>query len=257
MTISASAQGSRKGLIFSSIVFCLLAMPTRAGAQVARKEYQYRDMTWFGYFNQSRLTNRSGVWVDLHLRLDDHFIRSTHAFLARMAYIYFVNDRTRISAGYAYQDQPQHTGSPQVLEHRPWQQIQWFEKKPRFVMMQWVRLEQRFRKTADEIDYNFTNHRIRYNMAFTIPLIQKEVKPRTPFLFVNNEVFINMGKNIVHNYFDQNRFFAGAGYQFSTHLNAHIGYMNVFQQLPAGNRYISTDAIRLFVFHSLDFRKPE
>lgn len=220
------------------------------------KNIETREMGWIGYFNQSRFTNRSGLWTDVHLRLNDNFVSETHAILARVAYIYFVTDRTRISAGYAYQHQPGHEGDPNVLEHRPWQQIQWFEKKNWFAMMQWIRLEQRFRSTGED-GFEFSNHRIRYNIALTIPLTQKEIKPKTAFLFTNNEVFINFGENVVNNYFDQNRFFMGLGYQFTSHLNAQLGYMNVFQQLPAGDHYVNSHAIRLFVFHSLDLRKTE
>jgi hypothetical protein len=130
------------------------------------------------------------------------------------------------------------------------------EKKNRFNMMQWIRLEQRFRKAGDS-DYEFYSHRVRYNMSFNIPITRKEIAPKTPFIFTNNEVFINFGKNIVNNYFDQNRFFVGLGYQFTAHFNAQLGYMNVFQQQPAGNKYINTDAIRLFVFHNLDLRHKD
>ena len=38
---------------------------------------------------------------------------------------------------------------------------------------------------------------------------------------------------------------------------ALVGYMNVYQQEASGNNYFSTHAIRLFVFHSLDFRHKE
>lgn len=70
--------------------------------------------------------------------------------------------------------------------------------------------------------------------------------PKTAFLFFNNEVHINAGKEIVNNYFDQNRLFIGLAYQFSAHLNAHLGYMNVFQQLPEGNKHVKTDAYTPF-----------
>jgi hypothetical protein len=122
--------------------------------------------------------------------------------------------------------------------------------------MQWIRVEQRYRKVGDA-DFSFLSHRIRYNLALTVPLARKEVAPKTLFLSTNNEVFLNLGKKIVNNYFDQNRFFVGLGYQFTSHLNAQLGYMNVFQQLPAGNKYVNTDAIRLFIFHNLDLRKKE
>ena len=220
------------------------------------KDIEQRNMTWLGYFNQTRFTQNSGMWIDLHLRLNENFIQETHALLTRFGYIYYLSDKTRLAVGYAYQDQPGHHGAADVREHRPWQQIQWLEKKNWFNMMQWFRLEQRYRKVG-ESDFHFNNPRARYNISVTIPITRKEVLPHTPFLFFSNELFINFGKHVVYNYFDQNRFFAGVGYQFTSHLNAHVGYMNVFQQLPAGNKYVNTDAVRLFVFHNLDFRNHD
>jgi hypothetical protein len=150
--------------------------------------------------------------------------------------------------------------SPDIPEHRLWQQIQWFEKKSWLTMMQWVRLEERFRRKVDQgeltSEYNF-NYRVRYAMAFTIPLKGKTVTPGTPFVFVNNEVMVSFGSEVVNNYFDQNRFFVGVGYQFTQQLNAQIGYLNVFQQLPPYATFRHIDALRLFVFHNLDFRNND
>jgi hypothetical protein len=242
---------------FNFILIAGLLLLTSQHANSQEKSTEQRDMTWLGYFNQTRFTEKSGIWVDLHLRLNDNFVNEVHATLARVGYVYYLSDKARLAVGYAYQNQPGHHGAATVLEHRPWQQIQWMEKKSWFNMTQWIRFEQRFRKTADEPSYDFNNYRIRYNLAVTIPLTRKEIAPKTPFFFTNNEVFINLGKNVVNNYFDQNRFFVGFGYQFTSHLNAQLGYMNVFQQLPAGNKYVNTDAVRLFVFHSLDLRNKE
>jgi len=126
--------------------------------------------------------------------------------------------------------------------------------------MQWFRVEQRFRRKSangELIDgYNF-NWRFRYNVAITFPLRGNVVQAKTPFLFFNDEIHINAGKEIVNNYFDQNRLFVGLGYQFTSHLNAQLGYMYVFQQLAAGNKYAHINAIRFFVFHNLDFRKDD
>lgn len=225
------------------------------GVVAQDKVTEHREMTWLGYFNQTRFANRSGVWADVHLRLNDNFLNETHAILGRIGYIHYFTDRTRLVVGYAYQEQPGHFGRATQIEHRPWQQIQWMEKKRWFNMLQWIRLEQRFRKTSQENEFQFSNHRIRYNLALTIPVNRKEVGDNTFFVFMNDEVFVNFGKQVVNNYFDQNRFFLGVGYHFTSHLNAQVGYMNVFQQLPAGNRYVSSDAIRLFVFHNIDFRR--
>jgi hypothetical protein len=183
-----------------------------------------------------------------------------HSTIGMAGYLYYLSETARLSAGYMYINQFGHHGAPNIPEHRPWQQIQWFEKKSWFTMMQWIRLEERFREKVEEGqltgDYAF-NYRVRYNLSFTIPITQKQVVPKTPFVFMNNEVFINAGKEIINNYFDQNRAFIGLGYQFTAHLNAHLGYLYVFQQLPSGNEYIHTHSIRFFVFHTLDFRKKD
>ncbi len=224
------------------------------------KDSDTQEQLWVGYFNQTRFTDKSGMWVDLHLRFTGNFIDNLGLAIARAGYTYYLSDQVKLTAGYAYAPRFSTTGGPTVPEHRPWQQIQWIEKKSWFTLMQWVRLEERFREkvSAGELtgDYSF-NYRIRYNMAFTIPLKGKQVVAKTPFLFANNEVMINFGKQIVYNYFDQNRAFVGFGYQFTSHLNAQLGYMYVFQQLPDGNKYLNINAIRLFVFHNLDLRKKD
>ena len=102
--------------------------------------------------------------------------------------------------------------------------------------------------------YNYV-FRVRYNFSFFIPLKGKEITPKIPFAVIMNEVFLNFGDRVVYNTFDQNRFFVGIGYPFSSHLNAQLGYMNVYQQEASGNNYYSTHAIRLFFFHSMDLRK--
>ena len=91
------------------------------------------------YLNQTRLTNRSGVWTDLNLRLTDHFTRSKSQSIIRLGYPYYVSDAVRLTAGYAYALAYGQQGAPDAPEHRPWQQIQWYEKKKGFSLMQWLR----------------------------------------------------------------------------------------------------------------------
>jgi hypothetical protein len=233
----------------------LLFMSLSSKAQ--DKEIEQREQTWLGYFNQTRFTNRSGVWFDAHLRHTDKYVKRTSLVIGRIGYVYFVTDQTRITFGYSFANHYGYGGSPDYPEHRPWQQIQWFEKKKGFNLMQWLRVEQRFRKRIEDNelmnDYNF-NWRLRYNFAVSIPLTGQQIIPQTPFVFINNEVHINAGSEISVNYFDQNRFFTGIGYQFSPHVQAHLGYMNVFQQLSTSGKFVNIHAIRLFVFHNIDFR---
>ena len=127
--------------------------------------------------------------------------------------------------------------------------------------MQTVRLEERFRRKLlndNELGegYNY-NPRIRYAFALFLPLTEKGLGPGSLQFLLNNEVMINFGKNIVYNHFDQNRFFAGLAYQFNPHAQLQAGYLNVFQQLPAGNQFNKLHAIRLFYFHNFDLRNKQ
>lgn len=223
------------------------------------KEILYRDQTWLGYFNQTRLSTKWGLWTDLHLRFTDNYIDRLGLSILRVAPMYYLNDQTRLTAGYAYITAYNTDDIPNLHEHRLWQQIQWFDKKKGFSMMQYFRVEERFRQTvtAGELNEDYTySWRFRYNFSVTIPLKNKEVAPKTPFLFLNDEIHVNAGKSITNNYFDQNRLFVGLGYQFTAHLNAQLGYLFVFQQ-AAPHTFVHTDAIRFFVFHNLDFRHQE
>ena len=225
---------------------------------LAQKDIEVRQQAWFGYFNQTRFTERSGLWVDLQPRLNDG-VSEMAVIIARLGYTYFVADQLRVTAGYGYithfalDDE-----MPDVPEHRPWQQIQWFDKKKGVSLAQYFRVEERLVRQVSEgelsDDYRFT-WRFRYNFFIGFPLKGPAIEPKTPFLFLNDELLISAGKNVVNNYFDQNRLFSGMGYQFTAGLNAQLGYLFVFQQLPPGNAYIHVNGIRLSVFHNLDLRK--
>jgi hypothetical protein len=224
------------------------------------KEITERQQFWLGYFNQMRFSKRWGMWTDLHFRTNNFMSQTFQAFY-RGGLSYYLKDNLRLMAGYAYVHHFPSDGSGVAYpEHRPWQQIWWNQKYNGYTTLQWLRFEQRYNRIVQDgqltKDYRF-NHRIRYNFALFIPLTAKELKPKTPFIALQDEVFINMGKEIKYNYFDQNRFFVGLGYQIDTHLNCQIGYMNVFQQRTSGNQFFDTHTLRFFVFHNLDLRKKE
>jgi hypothetical protein len=125
--------------------------------------------------------------------------------------------------------------------------------------MQWVRLDERFRrkiKSNDELaeGYNY-NWKARYNLFLMAPLSKNAFAPKTLSFVANDEVHINFGKQVIYNYFDQNRFFLGFAYHINKHDNIQFGYMNMFQQLAAGNQYRNINAARVFYFHNLDLRK--
>jgi hypothetical protein len=245
-----------KRIYFSFIVFIFSEETV-----FSQKQTTSINQVWLGYFNQSRWSNKWGTWTDLHLRTKEDFFSNFSQSIIRVGGTYYLNDNTKLTAGYAYVsiypgDNHKNITQP---EHRPWQQVQWHTNYSRIRLMQWFRLEERFRhkiKNDDELadGYNF-NYRVRYNFYLAASLARKPFTPNSLSFVLNNELHVNFGKEITYNCFDQNRFFVGFAYHTSKTDNLQFGYMNLFQQLPAGNQYKSIHAARLFYFHNLDFRK--
>lgn len=241
------------------ISICLLMISCAADAQT--KTTAEEEQLWLGYFNQTRLSKRWGIWTDVHFRTKENVFGGLSQFIVRPGLTYYLTDDAKFTAAYAFINHfpaENHKNISQP-EHRLWQQFQWHTKYPKVKLMQWFRLEERFRrkiKNDNELADGYTfNWRLRYNILSQFPLSKKRFQSGTFSFVASNEVFVNFGKQITYNYFDQNRFFTGFHYHVNKHDNLQFGYMNVFQQLAAGNRYRSVHAVRLFYFHNLNFYK--
>ena len=239
----------------------LLVLSLLPCCAMAQKTVDTDEQTWFGAFSQIRLSNRWGLWFDAHLRLRDQYVNTLGQAIVRPGLIFYLYDDVRLTAAYAYVHQFPADGHANIgrPEHRPWQQVQWFNRFPKLRFTNAIRLEERFRRklgTDDKLgDGYLFNYRIRLSTAAFVPLTRKNFDPGGLQLVLNNELMVNFGDEIVYNYFDQNRFFAGLAYQISPHAQVHGGYMNLYQQLPAGNAFRNQHTIRFFYFHNFDLRK--
>ncbi len=231
-----------------------------SGAASAQKLIIEDEQAWVAVLNQTRLSNRWGLWFDAHLRYRDGFVQKPSVCIARLGPTWYLNNDVRFTAAYAFVNFFPDGAHPTVSrpEHRPWQQVQWFTPIEKARLMQWVRLEERFRrklnqdgKLAEGYDFNW---RIRLNALLAVPLTKKGLGPGGLQGVLNNELFVNFGKEIRTNYFDQNRFFVGLAWQTSKMSQVQLGYLNVFLQSPTTNRFTRVDAVRLFYFHNFDLR---
>ncbi|MCC6462427.1 MAG: DUF2490 domain-containing protein [Saprospiraceae bacterium] len=243
---------------WSITLLVLILLPWRATAQ---KTIDTDEQAWFGAFSQIRLNQRWGLWFDAHLRLRDQYVNTLGQLLIRPGLTFYLYDDVRLTAAYAYVHQFPAEGHANIgrPEHRPWQQIQWFNRYAWLRFTNAIRLEERFRrklKSDNELGEGYLfNYRIRFNTTAFVPLTRKGFEPGGLQLVLNNELMVNFGDEIVYNYFDQNRFFAGLAYQLTPQAQLHGGYMNLYQQLPAGNAFRNQHTIRIFYFHNFDLRK--
>jgi hypothetical protein len=244
-------------LFLCCLVLTLITLPSQA--QV--KNTAHISQVWAGYFNQTRFSRHWGLWADIQLRTKENFTDNLSQSLNRVGLTYYLTDNTKLTLGYAfinYFPGDNHANISQP-EHRIWQQVQWQNKYPRLRLMQWFRLEEKFRHKVLDNDHLADGYtyswKLRYNFFLNAPLNKKAFAPGTLSFVLNDEVHVNFGKEIVYNYFDQNRFFVGFSYHTNPTDNIQFGYMNLFQQLPAGNSYKDIHAVRVFYFHNLDLRK--
>jgi hypothetical protein len=238
----------------------LLLSITAVSTKAQNRSTTHYERVWMGAFNQTRLSNKWGLWVDAHLRTQDGWVNGFSQAFVRLGLTYYITDVTKVAAGYAFVHEFPGVGHKNIAtyEHRPWQQIQWHTAYAKNRMMQWLRLEQRYRrklKNDDElgVGYNF-NWRLRYNIWYEIPFHKSGLVPKSWSVILNDELHVNFGKAIVYNVFDQNRLFVGVKYQLTPHSNLQVGYMNWYQQMASGNQFRNSHVARIFYFHNVDLR---
>src|SRR5690348_5830700 len=126
----------------------ILFLVTVNGAFAQQKQTTHIQQVWLGYVSQTRLSDRWGLWLDLHLRSKEDFVNDLSTSIVRPGISYYANDRLRFTAGYAYVNffpADDHSGVSQP-EHRPWQQVYWTTQGKRSRVVNTIRLEERFRR---------------------------------------------------------------------------------------------------------------
>src|SRR5687767_2021556 len=84
------------------IIFMLLVIAAAKSIVAQTKRVQQNQQIWTGYFNQSRFSNKWGVWLDVHLRTKEDLASQFSQFIIRPGLTYYINDATKLSTGYAY-----------------------------------------------------------------------------------------------------------------------------------------------------------
>lgn len=229
---------------------------------LGQKQITTTEQIWLGNANQVRTSEHWGVSSDLLFRSRQNYTDGLSQASIRLGAVYYFNTNARIAGGYAFVGNTLGKGHSAVLqsEHTPWQQFSWTNKHQRLSLNQSLRLEERFRqktlgnKTAP--GYTF-NYRGRYNLLLSYALSKKPAAVGAFDAVVYNEVYVNFGKQIIYNTFDQYRVFAGLNYHVTKKATLQAGYVDVFQQLPAPDKFRKLHVVRVYYLYNLDLRKKQ
>ena len=248
-------------MFFKKILLsALISIPLFLTAQT--KQVVSANQIWMSYNNTTRITNKWGIWADYQVKTKDAFFNNTDIIEKTLGVIYYPNETVKFTGAFTKVDLHPTDGRIMIVpEYRPWQMIQWQAKTGNIKWASWIRLEERFKtkvlnNTTLANDYDFS-YRLRYNVFSQLPITKKKYQRGAISLVASNEIYLNFGKSIVYNVFDQNRVFGGLFFYTSKRDFLQFGYTKSYQQLSAGNKFKSIDAIKISFFNNLDFRRKK
>jgi len=251
-------------------VFIIVFAENTSYAQNTRLN-NYNSIGWYNYFGTFKLTEKFGIHTEYQFRRNE-FITEWKQSLLRVGVNYQLNQKIQFRLGYAwietfsYGEIPINGMGKDFTEHRLFQMVTISDKisivdfSHRFMLEQrWVGRYSNDNLTKED-EYPLSN-RFRYMFRLQIPLKGKEIKDKTPYLAIYDEIFIGFGKNINENIFDQNRIGILFGYRFSPVVRIEAGYLNQILQLgrEVNNRNVfqQNDGIILNANFNIDLTKKK
>ncbi|MFN4123146.1 MAG: DUF2490 domain-containing protein [Flavobacteriales bacterium] len=224
---------------------------------------------WNGLYFKVKLANKIGYYGEHHYRVRNSlenltsFFGRTRQFYNRAGINIFFNPYFEAVIGPTlvlnFSPEP---GNPEfervTYEPRIWHQ--WLFIMPTFARVKifhQFRFEHRWRRSNRvDSDLLYTN-RYRYKLFAYMGINKKEIKPGTLFFSPSAEIFMQSGKSIVMNPFEDFRTYNGFGYVLNPNVTFFAGHMWTYGQAASGFLYQTTHILRFNVFVALDGRSVE
>ena len=245
-----------------ALATCLLVTTASLYAQQARV-HTTNNHAWLMYFGNHKFSERFGLHAEVQWRRHDLFAKSQQLLL-RTGLDYYLQSGARLTAGYAfietcpYGDFAVANAFP---EHRIWQQLATTQTLGKVKLAHRYRIEQRMigNSATGEFENGRLEHRFRYMAKASVNLTGRE---RPIFAAVYDEIFVNAGKDVAYNIFDQNRAYAAIGYTFSPAWKLELGYLYQLVQLRsldlsagARNRIEDNHTLQVGLYSTIGFMK--
>lgn len=233
---------------------------------VAQKDIANQQNSWYVYQFTVRVHSKFGVQADYQFRRHG-WGETWQQSVLRSGIDYSLNRNISITVGHVWVKTYPYGKQPSKFifdEQRIWEQVLVKQQVGRFYFNHRYKLEQRFIENIisdsqgnPETDGYLFRERFRYRFMFSVPLNKKTIENKSISLVVSNEFFVNFGKGVAKNVYDQNRFSAGLSYQFSEMMKLQAGYLNQYILKPDGIRAENNHTLQITITSAFDFRKKE
>lgn len=192
---------------------CVLMLPYSSAAQ--NSDFG----NWLIYIGNKKVDSKWNIHNEVQYRNYDA-IGDLEQLLLRTGVGYNLSENNHnLLLGYGYILSQNYSADTEdkldVNEHRIFQQFTSKQKIGNVSLSHRYRFEQRF----VESDFKM---RLRYFLAFKVPILKSETSPTKLYLSAYNEVFLNTESEV----FDRNRVYGGLGYQLNNNVRIEAGYMN-------------------------------
>lgn len=229
------------------------------------------NIGWYNYFATFKLSDKFSLHTDCQWRRDN-FITNWQQGLLRVGGNYQLNPRVLFRIGYAwietypYGEIPINGLGKDFTEHRIFQMVQLSHKEGIVDFSHRFILEQRFvgrysSANVEKEDEFPLLHRMRYMVSLQVPLRDKEIKDKTPYLALYDEIFIGFGEYVNANIFDQNRMGVLLGYRFNKNLRIEGGYLNqtiqFSRQINGKNIFQNNNGFTINAIFNIDLIKKK
>lgn len=251
-----------KSILLCLLFLCVSLAPLSAQTteQPLRKNISHSSGLWLGSYTKYRLGKRLFYYGEYHYRRRDRFVRDMAQIYLRFGMTYLLSKKVEITGGVVtplYWAPADKRGLPEiddvVPQYRFWEQLLLVQPFERLKLYHTIRLEQRWRRDYLKDSPFELTFRFRYKLSAYYPLNKPKLVNKTLFFSGYNEIFIQAGRSILYNHFEDNRMFLGLGYILSENWQVQTGYMWTYRHAGGPYDYEFRHIPRLSVYHNLDF----
>jgi hypothetical protein len=196
---------------------------------------------WLAFFGNIKLNQKFSLHTEAQLR-GINVVEKAQQILLRTGLQFVPNKNIVLRAGYAHAETYPYGSiainsfGKRFTEHRAFEMLQVNSKMENIDWQHRFMLEQRWggkytsASSTKEEEFVYTN-RMRYMLRMQQAINKKQIVDKTWYAGAFNEIFINFGKNVGENIFDQNRVSLYVGYRYSKKYRVELGLLNQTQQL--------------------------
>jgi hypothetical protein len=248
----------RHSIISLRALITSITLMISASAIAQDKSVNRISQEWGQYYATIKVAKKWTWTADAGYRYNELF-KNPSQYIVRTGLYYQLNDRMKVGSGFAHLGFYT-SGKISKLEYRTYEEFALSDNYNHVSIQHRFRIEERYFKSVvdGKVGPGHTfNFRFRYQflMNFKIVGLSSTNPQEALSLNLGDEIFVNAGREIVYNVFDQNRIIAGPVVSFTKNFSVGLIYNSQFAATTTPKSYVHTDVFWLTVKQNFDISR--